>query len=97
MVHYGHSCLIPVDQTSGIKMLYVFVDIKLDLLHFIETIALNFKSSKNALIYQHKDIIKTYNKINLSFMLSSKLFVFIKVFHSLEWSLLVQYNLLHLY
>jgi len=44
MVHYGHSCLIPVDQTSGIKMLYVFVDIKLDLLHFIETIALNFKS-----------------------------------------------------
>ena len=45
MVHYGHSCLIPVDQTSGIKMLYVFVDIKLDLLHFIETISLNFKSS----------------------------------------------------
>lgn len=41
MVHYGHSCLIPVDRTSGIKMLYVFVDIKLDSLHFIETLKAN--------------------------------------------------------
>lgn len=42
LVHYGHSCLIPIDQTSGIKVLYIFVDIKIDLLHFIETIKLNF-------------------------------------------------------
>merc|ERR1719167_1255013 len=41
MVHYGHSCLVPVDKTSKIKMLYVFVDIKLDSLHFIETIKAN--------------------------------------------------------
>jgi len=41
MVHYGHSCLVPVDQTSSIKMLYVFVDIKLDSLHFIETLKAN--------------------------------------------------------
>ena len=45
MVHYGHSCLVPVDQTTGIKMLYVFVDIKLDLLHFIETVNLNFSGT----------------------------------------------------
>ena len=51
MVHYGHSCLIPVDQTSGIKMLYVFVDIKLDLLHFIETVVLNFKTCKYSYHY----------------------------------------------
>ena len=38
----GHSCLIPVDQTT-IKMLYVFVDIKIDALHFIETLKFNFK------------------------------------------------------
>ncbi|XP_053953325.1 2-(3-amino-3-carboxypropyl)histidine synthase subunit 1 [Anastrepha ludens] len=43
LVHYGHSCLIPVDQTSDIKVLYVFVDIKIDPLHFIESIKLNFK------------------------------------------------------
>jgi len=42
LVHYGHSCLVPVNQTSGIKMLYVFVDIKFDLNHFVETIRINF-------------------------------------------------------
>jgi len=41
LVHYGHSCLVPVDRTSNIKMLYVFVDIKLDSLHFIETVKAN--------------------------------------------------------
>ena len=47
MVHYGHSCLIPVDTTSQIKMLYVFVDIKLDSLHFIETIKANLDPQHN--------------------------------------------------
>lgn len=42
LVHYGHSCLIPVDHTSGIKMLYVFVDISIDPQHFIDTLGLNF-------------------------------------------------------
>jgi len=43
MVHYGHSCLVPIDaMTSGIKMLYVFVDIQIDLDHFIETVKFNF-------------------------------------------------------
>ncbi|KAJ8944741.1 hypothetical protein NQ314_009394 [Rhamnusium bicolor] len=43
LIHYGHSCLIPIDQISGIKMLYVFVDIKIDPLHFIDTIRVNFE------------------------------------------------------
>ncbi|XP_055369733.1 2-(3-amino-3-carboxypropyl)histidine synthase subunit 1 isoform X2 [Betta splendens] len=42
MVHYGHSCLIPIDATAGIKMLYVFVDIKMDNVHFLDTIKFNF-------------------------------------------------------
>nr|MBE5724752.1 putative diphthamide biosynthesis protein 1 [Cucujiformia] len=42
LVHYGHSCLVPVDQTEGIKVLYIFVDIKIDSLHFLETIKHNF-------------------------------------------------------
>nr|XP_002738492.1 PREDICTED: diphthamide biosynthesis protein 1-like [Saccoglossus kowalevskii] len=42
MVHYGHSCLVPIDRTEGITMLYVFVDIKIDTMHFIETIKHNF-------------------------------------------------------
>ena len=50
MVHYGHSCLIPVDQTCGIKMLYVFVDIKFDVQHFIETIKLNFDQESKIIL-----------------------------------------------
>lgn len=51
LVHYGHSCLIPVDQTAGIKVLYVFVDIKIDALHFIESVKLNFpKQRKLAMV-----------------------------------------------
>ncbi|XP_072285337.1 2-(3-amino-3-carboxypropyl)histidine synthase subunit 1 isoform X2 [Pyxicephalus adspersus] len=43
LVHYGHSCLIPIDATHGIKMLYVFVDIKIDTSHFVDTIRFNFE------------------------------------------------------
>ncbi|XP_064619383.1 2-(3-amino-3-carboxypropyl)histidine synthase subunit 1-like [Lineus longissimus] len=43
MVHYGHSCLVPIDKTEGIQMLYVFVDIKMDTKHFIDTLKYNFK------------------------------------------------------
>lgn len=43
MVHYGHSCLVPIDATL-IKMLYVFVDIQIDNQHVMETLRYNFKS-----------------------------------------------------
>ncbi len=42
LVHYGHSCLVPIDRTGGIKMLYVFVDIKIDSMHLVETLRHNF-------------------------------------------------------
>ncbi|KNZ61870.1 hypothetical protein VP01_1347g2 [Puccinia sorghi] len=41
LIHYGHSCLIPVDQTS-IKTLYVFVEIGIDRQHLADTIKANF-------------------------------------------------------
>lgn len=51
LVHYGHSCLVPIDVTQGIKCLYVFVDIKIDIRHFIETVKYNFDpETKIALI-----------------------------------------------
>ena len=43
LIHYGHSCLVPIDVTKGIKCLYVFVDIKIDIRHFIETVKYNFE------------------------------------------------------
>ncbi|KAJ3127739.1 Diphthamide biosynthesis protein 1 [Nowakowskiella sp. JEL0407] len=44
MIHYGHSCLIPIDVTK-IKTLYVFVDIKIDSSHFESTLAANFPAN----------------------------------------------------
>lgn len=46
LVHYGHSCLIPIDQTVGIKVLYIFVDIKIDTMHFIDSVKLNFQPTQ---------------------------------------------------
>jgi len=58
MVHYGHSCLVPVDaMTAGIKMLYVFVDIQIDLDHFIETLRYNFPLNDNEI--PHLAIVST--------------------------------------
>ena len=42
LVHYGHSCLIPVDTTL-VKMLYVFVDIQIDNTHVIASLRHNFQ------------------------------------------------------
>ncbi|RKP34262.1 putative diphthamide synthesis protein-domain-containing protein, partial [Dimargaris cristalligena] len=41
MVHYGHSCLVPVNVTS-IKTLYIFVEIGIDTTHFLDTVRKNF-------------------------------------------------------
>lgn len=45
LVHYAHSCLIPVDVTT-IKTLYVFVDISIDTSHMIATLERNFEPGK---------------------------------------------------
>ncbi|KAJ9479564.1 2-(3-amino-3-carboxypropyl)histidine synthase subunit 1 [Pseudozyma hubeiensis] len=45
LVHYGHSCLVPVDQTA-IKTLYVFVEISIDPAHLAATIRANFPSER---------------------------------------------------
>ena len=37
LVHYGHSCLVPVDATT-VPCLYVFVDIKVDVPHLVDTV-----------------------------------------------------------
>lgn len=45
LVHYAHSCLIPVDVTK-IKTLYVFVDISIDTKHLLATLERNFQTGK---------------------------------------------------
>ena len=38
LVHYGHSCLVPIQNTEGIHMLYIFVNIDINLSHFIDCV-----------------------------------------------------------
>ena len=45
LIHYAHSCLIPV-STTKISTLYVFVDISIDTSHLIATLKRNFQSGK---------------------------------------------------
>lgn len=40
---------VPIDVTNGIQVLYVFVDIQIDLNHLIETIKLNFPDKEKTL------------------------------------------------
>ncbi|ANB14567.1 Dph1p [Sugiyamaella lignohabitans] len=50
LVHYAHSCLVPVDVTR-MKVLYVFVTIDIDKTHLIATLGKNFApSSRLALV-----------------------------------------------
>ena len=49
LVHYAHSCLIPVDVTK-IKTLYVFVDIRIDTSHLLATLERNFQPGQTLAI-----------------------------------------------
>lgn len=49
IIHYGHSCLIPL-TTTRIRCLYVFVDIKLKENHLVETIKKNFQKNEIILL-----------------------------------------------
>ena len=50
IVHYAHSCLVPIDLMS-IKVLYVFVTINIDETHLINTIKLNFERGSQIAIF----------------------------------------------
>lgn len=43
IVHYGHSCLVPIPEMSIKNVLYVFVEIGIDITHLLESIAFNFE------------------------------------------------------
>ena len=43
MVHYGHSCLIPI-QVTQIPILYVFVELKINVTHLVKSVMANVPS-----------------------------------------------------
>ncbi len=49
LIHYGHSCLVNVAETS-INVMYVFVEIRFEVSHLVETVKLNFTRDKHLAI-----------------------------------------------
>ncbi|UPR02970.1 diphthamide biosynthesis protein [Chloropicon primus] len=49
LIHYGHSCLVPVDETS-IPCMYIFVNMKIDLQHFVESVKLSFEPTTRIIL-----------------------------------------------
>nr|NVI71040.1 putative diphthamide biosynthesis protein 1 [Cucujiformia] len=64
LVHYGHSCLVPVDQTNSVKVLYIFVDIKIDPLHLFETIQYNFPATTKVALVSTIQFLTTLQGIS---------------------------------
>ena len=48
LVHYAHSCLVNIAETS-ISVMYVFVDIRFEVTHMVETVQLNFPNRTTSL------------------------------------------------
>ncbi|EEA06274.1 putative diphthamide synthesis protein [Cryptosporidium muris RN66] len=77
LVHYAHSCLIPMDELTTYQcpdipnILYVFVEIHLSIQHFVNTVKQNFhKKTKLSLlstIQFHSTIINGTTELNEHF------------------------------
>lgn len=50
VVHYGHSCLVPIQELSLKHALYVFVEIDIDVEHLVASVALSFKGQPLTLL-----------------------------------------------
>jgi 2-(3-amino-3-carboxypropyl)histidine synthase len=46
LVHYGHSCLVPIQHTA-IPCLYVFVELAIDVPHVVDCLDLTIKATSN--------------------------------------------------
>lgn len=46
IVHYGHSCLVPIPDMTISNVLYVFVEIGIDIRHLLESVAFNFETDE---------------------------------------------------
>ena len=69
MVHYAHSCLVPIQEMTIKDVLYVFVTIGINLEHFINTIIHNLSDHKSSNLY----LLGTIQFTNSLFMCKKRL------------------------
>ncbi|XP_030318397.1 2-(3-amino-3-carboxypropyl)histidine synthase subunit 1 isoform X3 [Calypte anna] len=58
------SLSVPIDATQGLKMLYVFVDIKIDTSHFLETICFNFAAGTSLALVSTIQFVSTVQAVS---------------------------------
>lgn len=63
MVHYGHSCLVPIDQISSIPCLYVFVDIQFDTVHLVDAIKSVFPTTEPLALVSIIQFVSSLQKV----------------------------------
>ena len=51
VVHYGHSCLVPIQELTVKNALYVFVEIDIDIDHLVSSIIFNYKDDQTKKVY----------------------------------------------
>ena len=70
LIHYGHSCLVPIGVTR-IKVMYVFVEIKFDETHLVECLLKSFSSETRMAIMgtiQFTSVVySAFNKLQTHF------------------------------
>ncbi|OLL24689.1 Diphthamide biosynthesis protein 1 [Neolecta irregularis DAH-3] len=62
LVHYGHSCLVPVDVTP-IKTLYIFVDIAFDTNHLVSTLRHNIPAETSIALVGTIQFVATLHSV----------------------------------
>ncbi|SCW01970.1 LAFE_0E11276g1_1 [Lachancea fermentati] len=67
IVHYAHSCLVPIDVTL-IKVLYVFVTINIDETHLIKTLEKNFARGSRIAMFGTIQFNPTIHSIKEKFL-----------------------------
>jgi 2-(3-amino-3-carboxypropyl)histidine synthase len=51
VVHYGHSCLVPIPEMTIQQVLYVFVEIGIDISHLVKTLGVNLEAFRDEELY----------------------------------------------
>lgn len=86
LVHYGHSCLLPIN-IMDIPTMYVFVSITFETQHFIDIMKMNFKSDINIILsstIQFQNILENIRKELQNFFINPILIPQIKPLSSGE-------------
>uniref|UniRef100_A0A8I3S0G4 2-(3-amino-3-carboxypropyl)histidine synthase subunit 1 n=2 Tax=Canis lupus familiaris TaxID=9615 RepID=A0A8I3S0G4_CANLF len=60
LVHYGHSCLVPMDTSAqDFRVLYVFVDIRIDTAHLLDSLRLTIPPASSLALVSTIQFVST--------------------------------------